>query len=107
MANKTSLLKIRVTKEDLSFIRAQAESAGLPASTYARALVLGHTMRSGSDASILNELRALGGKQAQLGGLCAQLWKSGVDPKVTRAALEDLNKATKALEQAAARLAPK
>lgn len=58
----------------------------MPASTYARALVLGHTMRSGSDASILDELRVLGGKQAQLGGLCAQLWKDGVDPAVTKKA---------------------
>ena len=107
MSNKTSLLKIRVTKEDLSFIRAQAEAAGLPASTYARALVLGHTMRSGSDASILDELRVLGGKQRSLGGLCAQLWKSGVDPKATKEALESITAATKALEQAAARLAPR
>ena len=107
MGNKSSLLKIRVTKEDLSFIRAQAEAAGLPASTYARALVLGHTMRSGSDASILDELRVLGGEQRSLGGLCAQLWKSGVDPAVTKEALEKVVAATKALEQAAARLAPK
>ena len=107
MGNKTQLLKIRVTKEDLSFIRAQAESAGLPASTYARALILGHTMRSGSDASILDELRVLGGEQRSLGGLCAQLWKSGVDPSVTKKALEGVIAATKALEQAAARFAPR
>ena len=107
MSNKTQLLKIRVTKEDLGFIRAQAESAGLPASTYARALVLGHTMRSGSDAAILDELRILGGKQGQLGGLCAQLWKSGVDPSATKKALESVIAATKALEQAAARFAPR
>jgi len=105
--NKTSLLKVRLTDKDLSFIRAQAEAAGLPASTYTRALVLGHTMRSGSDAAILDELRVLGGKQAQLGGLCAQLWKDGVDPAVTKKALESVTAATKALEQAAARLAPR
>lgn len=75
MSNKTSLLKIRVTKEDLSFIRAQAESAGLPASTYARALMLGHTMRTGSDAAILNELRELGGQLGSIRGLCKQLKK--------------------------------
>lgn len=107
MGNKTSLLKIRVTVEDLNFIRAQAEAAGLPASTYARALVLGHTMRSGSDASILDELRVLGGEQRSLGGLCAQLWKSGIDPAATKAALESVTAATKALEQAAARFAPR
>ena len=107
MGNKSSLLKIRVTKEDLSFIRAQAESAGLPASTYARALVLGHTMRSGSDASILDELRVLGGQLGQIGGLCKQLWKAGADPAATKKALESVTSATKALEQAAARLAPR
>ena len=107
MSNKTQLLKIRVTKEDLSFIRAQAESAGLPASTYARALVLGHTMRTGSDAAILDELRILGGQQGQLGGLCKQLWKAGADPAATKTALESITAATKALEQAAARLAPR
>ena len=107
MGNKSSLLKIRVTKEDLSFIRAQAESAGLPASTYARALVLGHTMRSGSDAAILDELRTIGGQLGQIGGLCKQLWKAGADPVATKAALDSSVQASKTVEQAAARLAPK
>ena len=103
---KDALLKIRLTADEKKFICTQAEAAGLPASTYARALVLGHTMRSGSDASILDELRVLGGEQRSLGGLCAQLWKSGVDPAATKAALESVTAATKALEQAAARFAP-
>ena len=105
--NKTFTLKMRLTDKDLSFIRAQAEAAGLPASTYVRGLALGHTMRSESDASILDELRVLGGQQASLGGLCGQLWRAGVDPAVTKKALESVTAATKELEQAAARLAPR
>lgn len=105
--NKTSLLKIRVTEEDLNFIRQQAESAGLPASTYVRGLVMGHTMRSGSDAAMLDELRVLGGQLGSIGGLCKQLWKAGVDPVATKAALDSSVQASKALEQAAARLAPR
>ena len=107
MANKTLLLKIRVTKEDLNFIRAQAESAGLPASTYARALVLGHTMRTGSDAAILNELRELKGLLDKQGGLCKQLWKGGVNPLSTQAALDDMRHTAKIIEQTAAKLAPR
>ena len=105
--NKNLFLKIRLTDKDLIFIRQQAEAAGLPASTYVRGLALGHTMRSESDASILDELRVLGGQQASLGGLCGQLWRAGVDPSVTKKALERVTETTKALEQAAARLAPK
>ena len=106
MSNKTQLLKIRVTVEDLNFIRAQAESAGLPASTYARALVLGHTMRSGSDAALLDELRELKGLLDKQGGLCKQLWKAGADPKATKSALDDMGHTAKVIEQAAAKLAP-
>lgn len=105
--NKTLLLKVRLTEKDLGFIRQQAEAAGLPASTYVRGLALGHTMRTSSDASILDELRVLGGQQASLGGLCGQLWRAGVDPAVTKKALESVTAATKELEQAAARLAPR
>ena len=105
--NKLSLLKIRLTDKDLIFIRQQAEAAGLPASTYVRGLALGHTMRSESDASILDELRVLGGQLGSIGGLCKQLWKAGVDPAATKAALDSSVRASKALEQAAARLAPR
>ena len=105
--NKESLLKIRLTDKDLIFIRQQAEAAGLPVSTYVRGLALGHTMRTSSDASILDELRVLGNQQSSLGGLCGQLWRDGVDPAVTKKALESVTAATKELEQAAARLAPR
>ena len=105
--NKLSLLKIRLTEKDLLFIRQQAEAAGLPASTYVRGLALGHTMRTGSDAAILDELRVLGGQLGSIGGLCKQLWKAGVDPVATKAALDSSVQASKALEQAAAKLAPR
>ena len=105
--NKTFTLKMRVTEKDLSFIRQQAEAAGLPASTYVRGLALGHTMRTGEDAAILDELRELKGLLDKQGGLCKQLWKSGANPVATKAALDSSVQASKAVEQAAARLAPK
>ena len=105
--NKLSLLKIRLTDKDLSFIRQQAEAAGLPTSTYVRGLALGHTMRSGEDAALLDELRVLGGLLDKQGGLCKQAWKAGVDQAATKAALDDMRHTAKALEQAAATLAPK
>lgn len=105
--NKLSLLKIRLTEKDLHFIQQQAEAAGLPASTYVRGLALGHTMRTGEDAAILDELRVLKGLLDKQGGLCKQMWKGGVDPAATKAALDSLVQASKALEQAAARLAPR
>jgi len=105
--NKNLFLKIRVTEKDLLFIRQQAEAAGLPASTYARGLALGHTMRSGSDAAILDELRELKGLLDKQGGLCKQMWKGGVDPKATQAALDAMKHTAKTVEQAAAKLAPR
>ena len=105
--NKNLFLKLRLTEKDLGFIRQQAEAAGLPASTYVRGLALGHTMRTGEDAAILDELRVLGGQLGSIGGLCKQLWKSGANPVATKAALDSSVQASKAVEQAAARLAPR
>ena len=104
---KELLLKMRVTEKDLHFIQQQAEAAGLPTSTYVRGLALGHTMRSGSDAALLDELRELKGLLDKQGGLCKQLWKAGANPVATKAALDDMRHTAKIIEQVAAKLAPR
>ena len=83
----------RLTAEEKSFIHAQAEAAGLPASEYVRGLALGYEIRTRADAAVLNELR-------RLGGLCKHLYNSGMDPAATGSALA-------ALGHAADRLAPR
>ena len=89
---KTNFI-FRLTEDEKAFIAAQAEAAGLPASEYVRAIALGHEIRTRADVAVLNELR-------RLGGLCKHLYNEGVDPGATASALA-------ALEDAAARLAPR
>lgn len=90
---KNTAMLIRLTADEKSFIRTQAEAAGLPASAYVRALAVGNTIRTKTDAAVLNELR-------RLGGLCKHLFANGADHAATGEAL-------RALEAAAARLAPR
>lgn len=90
---KDAILKMRLTADEKKFICAQAEAAGLPVSAYVRALAVGNTIRTKTDAAVLNELR-------RLGGLCKHLFNNGADPGETGSAL-------RALEAAAARLAPR
>lgn len=90
---KDAILKMRLTADEKNFIRMQAEAAGMPASAYVRALAVGNTIRTKTDAAVLNELR-------RLGGLCKHLFNSGADQAATGEAL-------RALEAAAARLAPR
>ena len=90
---KNTAMLVRLTADEKSFIRQQAEAAGIPASAYVRALATGNVIRTKTDAAVLNELR-------RLGGLCKHLFNNGVDPVATGEAL-------RALEAAAARLAPR
>lgn len=90
---KDAILKMRLPADEKSFIRQQAEAAGLPASAYVRALATGNVIRTKTDVAVLNELR-------RLGGLCKHLFNNGADPAATGEAL-------RALEAAAARLAPR
>lgn len=90
---KDAILKMRLTADEKSFIRMQAEAAGMPASAYVRALATGNVIRTKTDVVVLNELR-------RLGGLCKHLFANGADPVATSDAL-------RALEAAAARLAPR
>lgn len=90
---KNTAMLVRLTADEKNFIRQQAEAAGLPASAYVRALAVGNVIRTKTDAAVLNELR-------RLGGLCKHLFNNGADPAATGEAL-------RALEAAAARLAPK
>ena len=90
---KDAILKMRLTADEKNFIRTQAEAAGMPASAYVRAMATGNVIRTKTDAMVLNELR-------RLGGLCKHLFANGADPAATGEAL-------RALEAAAARLAPR
>lgn len=90
---KDAILKMRLTADEKTFIRTQAEAAGLPVSAYLRALALGNTIQTKTDVVVLNELR-------RLGGLCKHLFANGADQAVTGSALKEL-------EAAAARLAPR
>ena len=104
---KDALLKIRLTADEKSFIRQQAEAAGIPVSAYVRTIATGNVIRTKTDASILNELTKLHDELLRQGGLCKHLWQNGVDPAATGAALEKLKHAATVVEQTAARLAPK
>lgn len=90
---KDAFLKIRLTTEEKGFIKQQAKAAGIPASAYVRTLALGNVIQTKTDVEMIKKLNSLG-------GLCNTLWKQGADPKATWAAF-------KALEAAAARLAPR
>lgn len=90
---KNTAMLVRLSADEKAFIRQQAEAAGLPASAYVRALAVGNTIRTKTDAAMLNELR-------RLGGLCKHFYNNGADPAATGEAL-------RALEAAAARLAPR
>ena len=90
---KDAILKMRLTADEKSFIRMQAEAAGLPVSAYVRALATGNVIRTKTDVVVLNELR-------RLGGLCKHLYNNGANPEATGSALKEL-------EAAAARLAPR
>ena len=104
---KNTAMFIRLTIDEKSFIKTQAEAAGMPASAYVRTLATGNVIRTKTDASILNELTKLHDELLRQGGLCKHLWQNGVDPVATGAALEKLGHAATMVEQTAARLAPR
>lgn len=104
---KDAILKMRLTADEKNFIRMQAEAAGMPASAYVRTLATGNVIRTKTDASILDELSKLHDELRRQGGLCKHLWQNGVDPAATNAALEQLGQSARAVEQVAARLAPR
>lgn len=90
---KNTAILVRLTTEEKAFIRQQAGAAGIPASAYVRAAALGITIQTKTDATMLKKLSGLG-------GLCKHLFNQGADPAATGDAL-------KALEAAAARIAPR
>ena len=104
---KDAILKMRLTADEKRFIYTQAEAAGMPASAYVRTLATGNVIRTKTDTGILDELSKLHGELLRQGGLCKHLWQNGVDPSVTRDALEKLGQAASVVEQTAARLAPR
>ena len=90
---KDTTFKIRISEKELDAAKVQANAAGMSVAELLRAKLRGAVVVAQVDTETVSELR-------RLGGLCKHLFSEGVDPAATGSAL-------KALENAAARLAPK
>lgn len=90
---KDTTFKIRISEKELDAAKIQANAAGMSVAELLRAKLRGAVVVAQVDTETVAELR-------RLGGLCKHLFTQGADPTATGAAL-------KALEDAAARLAPR
>lgn len=57
----SAVINVRCTEHEKTHLRMQADAAGLPLSEYVRRRVLGRVVIASTDASVLRELRRLGG----------------------------------------------
>ena len=76
--NLNHVVHLRVSTEQLEHIKAQAESAGIPAARFIRDAAAGVTIRSKADAAILREMR-------RQGGLCMLAIEKGHKDEVQKA----------------------
>lgn len=63
---KTKIVMVRVTPEQLQTLRDKAREAGVTVPEYLRRLGLGRNLHSKLEAGVINELRRLGGLQKHL-----------------------------------------
>lgn len=73
MPSKKQVIKAYVSKEEYEQICASAEQCSLSLSAFAKAVCLGHEIKSSTDQQVRRELLKLNGDQGRLGGLLKML----------------------------------
>ena len=100
--NRSVRVRVYVTDEELDAIDAKATAAGMSRSSYLRAAVSGHRVRSALDREALGVLSKVHGDQGRLGGLLRMYLK---DPdaagSIARALLDQIKSVQRDLAEAA------
>lgn len=91
---KTARLNIRLTPNELEEVREAARAGGLTVSAYGRRRVLGHFVKSHTDAEVVRELRRVGGHLKHM-----HLESGGSYSPQIAAALEELRAAIRRVGQ--------
>ncbi|NDV28575.1 conjugal transfer protein TraJ [Desulfovibrio sp. JC010] len=73
MPSKKQIIKVYVSIEEYEQIYASAEQCSLSLSAFAKAVCLGHEIKSSTDQQVRRELLKLNGDQGRLGGLLKML----------------------------------
>lgn len=91
---KTARLNIRLTPAEIEEVREAARAGGLTVSAYGRRRLLGHFVKSSTDAEAIRELRRIGGLLKHL-----HVESGGAYAAQTAAALEELRVAIRRVGQ--------
>ncbi|WP_319779072.1 plasmid mobilization protein [Maridesulfovibrio sp.] len=93
MPSKKQVIKTYVSKEEYAQISATAQQCSLSLSAFAKAVCLGHEIKSRTDQQARRELLKLNADQGRLGGLLKMLiLDDDQNRQKAEALLEDLRK---------------
>ena len=104
MASRRLILKIYLTEEEYSAIRASAGRAGLSLSRFCGRVCLGSPVPSLEHQEARLELRKLKGDLGRLGGLVKQALANGADRAMVHRLLHELDARQREVQLAVARI---